>query len=295
MGVMSVLQAIILGVLQGLTSVLPVSSSGHLLLAGTLMGAVKGLSMQFLAGMHMGTLLAVLLVWRRDIARLFSAAADILWDLLRNLGIWILQRRSPERLQYHRLLYGRWRRRAAYVTTASVCTMVIGLTLHWPAERAAGNLLYTAMGFFVTALILIISVYASPVRRKKTVSMREAAVTGLFQGAAVFPGVSRLGVVMAVSSLQGLPAGFGVYTGYLLALPAVFGGLIVEIITGAPSGGTLSAGAGVWIAGIASSTLVSAWMMRRAAHFLARHGRRAFAVYCLAAGILTLILYLSGS
>ena len=119
MGVMSVLQAFILGALQGITSVLPVSSSGHLLLAGTLMGTEGGLSMQFLAGIHMGTLLAVLLVWRRDTAHMFSAAADILWDILVNFRIWFMQRWSAERLQYRRLLYGRWRRRTAYVAAAS--------------------------------------------------------------------------------------------------------------------------------------------------------------------------------
>ena len=289
---MSVFQAFILGALQGITSVLPVSSSGHLILAGTLMGTEGSLSMQFLAGIHMGTLLAVLLVWRRETAHMFSAAADILWDILVNLRTWILQRWSRERLQYRRLLYGRWRRRTAYVAAASACTMAVGLIFRRPAEAAAGSLLYTAMGFFVTALVLIISVYAVPVRRKKLVTTREAVITGLFQGAAVFPGVSRLGMVMAASELQGLPAGFGVFTGYLLVFPAVFGGLIVEIIAGVSSGSGSAVGTGAWIAGIAASTLTSAVMMRRTARFLARHGKRGFSLYCLAAGIFALALYL---
>ena len=292
MGVMSVFQAFILGALQGITSVLPVSSSGHLLLAGTLMGTEGGLSMQFLAGIHMGTLLAVLLVWRRDTLHMFSAAADILWDILYNFRTWFLQKWHPERLQYRRLVYGRWRRRTAYVATASVCTMAVGLILRRPAERAAGSLLYTAMGFFVTALVLIISVYASPARRKKLTASREAVVTGLFQGVSVFPGVSRLGMVMAAADLQGLPAGFGVYTGYLLVFPAVFGGLIVEIIAGASAGGGTAVGTGAWIVGIAASTLTSSLMMRRTARFLARHGKRGFSLYCLAAGIFSLALYL---
>lgn len=288
MGVMSVFQALILGVIQGLTALLPVSSSGHLVLAGSLMGTEGSLSLRFLAGLHMGTLLAALIVWRRDVSRIFKAAADLLWDLLANLRIWAMQRGSRESLQYRRLVYGRYRGRVVFLASATACTFAAGLLLRYPAEVCTGSLLYTGMGFFVTALMLLIAAYASPAKKKGLFSVRDAVITGIAQGFAVFPGISRMGMVMAASDILGLPNGFGVYIGYLLCVPAVFGGLVVEIMAG--TGPDVSAAA--WIAGAAASAAVSAWMMKRTARFLARCGRRGFALYCLLAGIVSLIVYL---
>ena len=288
MGVMSVFQALILGVIQGLTALLPVSSSGHLVLAGSLMGTEGGLSMRFLAGLHMGTLLAALFVWRRDVSRIFKAAADLLCDLLVNLRIWAMQRGRRENLPYRRLIYGRYRGRVVFLATATACTFAAGLLLRYPAERCTGSLLYTGMGFFVTALMLLIAAYAAPPAKKGLFSARDAVITGIAQGIAVFPGISRMGMVMAASDILGLPHGFGVYIGYLLCVPAVFGGLIIEIMAGTGS----SVPAASLIAGILSSAAVSAWMMKRAARFLARCGRKGFALYCLLAGIVSLLVYL---
>lgn len=287
---MTVLQAIFLGILQGVTSMLPVSGSGHMVLANAVLGSGEPLSMTFVAGIHMGTLAAVLLVWRRDVSRMFTAAADMLWDLLENLKIWVVQRRHPESLRYRRLIHGRYRLRVSFVVTAAACTFVTGFLLHRPAEAAAGSLLYTAMGFFVTALILTVSSYTSPAHKKRLFSAKDAMVTGILQGIAVIPGISRMGMVMSASDILGLPSGFGVYIGCLLCVPSVFGGIIIEILSG--SGSVPAPGPGVMLAGILASTVTSAWMMKHTVRFLARCGRRGFALYALAAGVVSLLVYM---
>jgi undecaprenyl-diphosphatase len=200
---MSVTQAIILGVVQGLTEFLPVSSSGHLLVLKHLFG-VSEVPILFDVLLHIATLLVVILVFRRRIGQILAA-----------IGRWIARRHVREDLENLRL--------AAVIIVASVFTGVMGIVISgldfaWD-PRVAGAL------FIVTAVILIASQFTHGTTGYATVGFKEAVITGIAQGFGVFPGISRSGISISGALFAGLSREKAGEFAFLIAIPAIVGAL----------------------------------------------------------------------
>ena len=263
---MTVLQAVLLGAVQGLTEFLPVSSSGHLLVARRLMGFGE-VPVLFDVLMHLPTLLAVCLVFRR---RLGSIAAA-LWHGLRG-------RTTPPDHENLRLLL--------VVAGATVVTAVLGLALQRLVaseplpSRVVGGL------FLVTAVILVGARYLGGARGYGQLGAREALITGFGQGLGVLPGISRSGITISAALAAGLSrADAGEYA-FILAIPAILGATVLEVRdigTLAVSAPALAAGlAAAFVTGLAALSL----LLR-----LIRGGRLyLFAFYLVPLGIVVLIV-----
>jgi len=288
---MSILQAMILGCIQGIASFLPVSSSGHLVLAGSFLGINSDLSLKFLALMHIGTLAAVCLVLKDDLLRLWNALTGLLRDgvfnlitLARNLG-------HVEDGEYRPMLKTAYRRLVVYMTVSLVPTVLIALILRRFAELGASNLLITAMGFMVTALMLMVCSFSDDRKKKpKATKYTDALLIGLFQGISVVPGVSRLGMIMAGCSLAGFSRKYTIRYALLISIPSIVGGLLLEGASPVSVGKTV--GIGPCILGILVAGAVGYLVLRYSIQLLSRNLHRFFAIYCLAAGVLSMIAYL---
>lgn len=288
---MSILQAMILGCIQGIASFLPVSSSGHLVLAGSFMGIGSDLSLKFLSLMHIGTLAAVCLVLKDDLLRLWHALTGLLRDgafnlitLARNFG-------HPEDGEYRPMLKTAYRRLVVYMAVSMVPTVLIALILRRFAEIGAGNLLITAMGFMVTALMLMVSSFSDDRKKKpKATKYSDALIIGVFQGISAVPGVSRLGMIMAGCSLAGFSRKYTIRYAMLISIPAIVGGLVLEGPSPVSVGKTV--GIGPCIVGILVAGAVGYLVLRYTIQLLNRNLNRFFAVYCMAAGIFSIIAYL---
>src|SRR5699024_3047337 len=123
---MSILEAVLLGIIQGITEFLPVSSSAHLVLAQQLLNIQNNQTILFDVALHMGTLVAVFLVFRKDIRRVVLSLFGILQDLIHNLKLKFRHRHSMEEVPYRKILSTNYRNLAFLLVITTIPTAVIG-------------------------------------------------------------------------------------------------------------------------------------------------------------------------
>jgi undecaprenyl-diphosphatase len=247
-------QILILALIQGLTEFLPVSSSGHLVIAQHLM-RFGASSLLFDIILHAGTLLAVLTYFRRDLIRLVL--------------------RFYEREQ---------RRLILLLALATFPTALIALPFRGFFESLFSSPRAAGIGFLATALLLFLS---HRVWFPKTDPRLAAIVIGIFQGLAIMPGLSRSGTTIAVALMLGLGAEFSFRFSFLLSIPAILGALLLKV-RDLPASPNQLAPLGFALVLAALFGLLALGILKRV---LGSGKFHRFAYYCLAAGILVLFVF----
>ncbi|HIR24786.1 MAG TPA: undecaprenyl-diphosphate phosphatase [Candidatus Egerieimonas faecigallinarum] len=289
---MSFLQAILMGILQGILEFLPVSSSGHIVLLENVSGIAIGEGLLFETLIHIGTLAAVIFAFKKELKQLVLDGIRILLDIVDNAKIWYLNKRMPEKEQrYKKLFQTNYRRLFLLLFVSMAVTSAVGLLMKGFSEKAAGSLLASGIGFFITGVVLLVADCIKPGNRiPKDVALWQAAVIGAFQGAAVFPGISRMGITIAVCLLLGFNRKFSVIYSFLLSVPAVTGAVLVELVnsSGANFTGTLIL---EYFLGIVFAALAGFLCIRFMQRVLLKKRLRGFAYYCFFIGIAAIISY----
>ena len=195
-----------LGVVQGLTEFLPISSSGHLVLAQELFPAGNHRSLAFNICLHFGTLIAVVGYFRHDLLRI--AAAAIGW-------------RTPEGERY----LGRW---VWLLALATVPVAVVGIAFAERVEHAFSSVPAVGTALLVTALLLAFG--SSQVSREgrgaEKLGVRDALMVGIFQAFAILPGVSRSGATIVGGVTSGLDPQTAARFAFLLSVPAILAAMV---------------------------------------------------------------------
>lgn len=249
---MSYFDAIILGVVQGLTEFLPVSSSGHLVMAQTFLGVPSaGVFLEVV--LHVATLISVMVVYRAK-----------LWELL--LGT---ARRDRDALRYVGLLI-----------LATLPVVVIGLLFRNRIEAAFDTPFVTGFMLLVTGLILFSTSWALRERTTDEPSPGQSIAMGFAQCFALFPGVSRSGSTIAAGLWLGLKGERAAEFSFLMSIPAIAGAAVLQIpdVGAATFDGPLLAG---FIASLVSGIIAIkslVWLVRR-------QGFHHFAWYVWAVGL----------
>jgi len=215
--IMGILEAMLLGLLQGLTEFLPVSSSGHLVVAQSLIPNFKQPGVLFDALLHMGTLLAVVVFYKKEFSLILSS-------LLPGGSSWGNKKRTEGR----RLLY--------LIILGSIPTAIIGFLFKTQVEEMFLRPKLVGYMLLITGAILALSDRVEA-KGKGLPGMRDwkAIVIGIFQGIAVIPGISRSGVTIASGIMLGLKRDFAMEYSFILAVPAVFGAVTLEAVRHLPS------------------------------------------------------------
>jgi undecaprenyl-diphosphatase len=265
----NVIEALILGIVQGATEFLPISSSGHSVIVPALFDlAEPGLTLVAIA--HQGTLLAVLLYFWSD-----------LWSILRGVvqGLW---QRQPLATPPARLGW--------LIIAGSIPAAVAGLLFEDFFEEIFGEPRYAALFLFVTALLLVMG---ERLRRgdKELSSLRlpDAMIVGFFQMLALFPGISRSGSTITAGLMRGLDRETAARFSFLLGVPAIAGaGLLAlrDVI----AAGDLAANWAVYVATFVAAFLTGYACIYFLLAWLRRHSLYAFAVYCVLVATVSLIL-----
>lgn len=285
---MSILEAALLGILQGVTEFLPISSSAHLVFAQRLMNVKGSDLLLFDLTLHFGTLAAVILVFKKDLVRVILSLAGILQDLFHNLKLRLRRHGDGEDIPYRKVLATNYRRMAFLLTVSSIPTAVAGYLLHGVADLAFGSLLMPGVLLFITAIMLLVADMV-PRGQKIPKSMKpaDALIAGLFQGFSVLPGLSRFGTGLSACLLAGLSRKFAVKYAILMSVPAIAGGMILELTkVTAPS----AAGVGVCITGALVSGVTGILTIRTMLRIVRNIKLKVFALYCLIFGILLIVV-----
>ncbi len=211
---MTTLKAIILGIVQGLTEFLPVSSSGHLGLTQQLLNIEGDQIMFFTAMLHFGTFISIVCVYYKDILSLFKEFFKMIFEILTLKGI---------NLDHpHRKL-------GLGIIVATIPTAIVGLTLSDLFESLFQSSLFIGFGLLITGTLLFISDRVKVGDKDiKTFKMRDALFVGIFQSIAISPGISRSGSTIVGSLFRGLNKELAVRFSFLISLPAVFGAFLLE-------------------------------------------------------------------
>lgn len=266
---MGLLKAIALGIVQGLTEFLPISSSGHLVLAQQLFpsGIHRGLA--FDVCLHFGTLLAVVGYFRAD-----------LFQMLRI----VLGRESADASSNPEAAYlGRW---VWLLGIATVPVAVVGLSAKDTLHYMFGSIEAVGTALLLTAMFLMIaSRNLDGQRGAGELGVVDAIIIGSFQAVAIIPGVSRSGSTITGGLLRGLDASTAARFSFLLSIPAILGAMIT-------SAGEVSAlvseDAGAVLAGVTAAALTG-WLAIEVMMRAVKLGRLApFAIYCVILGAFAL-------
>ncbi|RJP81342.1 MAG: undecaprenyl-diphosphatase UppP [Candidatus Zixiibacteriota bacterium] len=258
---MDLLSALLLGLVQGLTEFLPISSSGHLVLTQSLLG-FEGPNVFFDVMLHLGTLLAVVIFFRRDIADIFFS---------------VFSSRSRAR---------GWNWIMAIVV-GSIPTAVIGLVFQEQFKALFGQPRVVAFMLWATALLLILADRARVARTSDgRVGPWQALMVGTAQGLAIIPGISRSGSTICFGLFSGMDPKVAARFSFLLSIPAIIGASVLELRDASIPAGQHVEYAGGVIMAFLSGYVAIGWLLK----LLVQRELWKFSVYLFIVGLIGIIL-----
>lgn len=261
------LSALLLGLLQGFTEFLPISSSGHLVLAQSIIPGFSQPGVLFDVTLHLGTLVAVCLYFWHD-----------LWSMLFAL----FSAKEQEALEMRRLLW--------LLIVGSLPTAVIGLLFRKEFEAMFTDLHGAGIWFIITGMLLFVTDRVS-IQGRGLAKMRiiDALIIGVAQGLSIIPALSRSGSTIAAGIFLGLERQLLVRYSFLLSIPAIAGAFLLELLshwqTALEGFDLLAYGIGTLAAGI-----VGYWSITVLLNMVRSRRLSMFGYYCVAVGLLSLFL-----
>ncbi len=262
---MGVLKAIGLGILQGLTEFLPVSSSGHLVLAQQLFPSGVESPLAFDVVVHVGTLLSVLAYFRKDLGAMIRSSIPGAAPPEDYLGRWV------------------W-----LLALATLPIVAVAVAFSDAVDAAFHSTVAVGPALWLTASALVIASRLSPgTRGGAALTWRDAVIIGLFQAMAVVPGVSRSGLTIVGGLLAGLERETAARFAFLLSVPAIIGATLFNIDS---IGALYAEEAAALVAGLLAAA-ITGWIAIEVMMRAVRVGRLVpFALYCFVVGGLTLLV-----
>ena len=264
---MTTLQAIILGIVQGLTEFLPVSSSGHLCLAREIMGVELTENIAFDVTLHAATVLSTIVVLWREI-----------WRLLK--GAFVFSGKINEEQSY-----------ILKIVISMIPVGIVGVLLrdHIDAMLSSQYIMAVVGAMLLlTAALLSFADYARP-RQKSTISYRDSFIIGLSQAVASMPGLSRSGTTIATGLLLGNEKSAVATFSFLMVLAPILGETLLEVIDGGMS--MAGVGTGALVAGFLASFIVGCLACKYMINIVKRGKLIWFAIYCAVVGVVAISSY----
>jgi len=259
------LDALLLGIIQGLTEFLPVSSSGHLELGKALLGIEVRESLMFTIVVHGATVLSTIVVFRKDIAQIIRRLFDFKWN---DETVYVVK-----------------------ITISMVPVAIIGLCFKDRVKQIFNNadiILIVGCMLLITAALLAFTYYAK--QKNKNISYIDALLIGIAQAFAIMPGISRSGATIATGLLLGNKKTEAAKFSFLMVLIPILGENFLDLLSGEIGSGTDVSGVTLLIgfaAAFISGLLACKWMLS-----IVKRGKLVyFAAYCLVIGVTAIIIY----
>jgi undecaprenyl-diphosphatase len=227
---MSLLEAILMGIIQGLTEFLPVSSSGHLAIFRELFKINLDSEILFDVILHIGSLIAVTVIYHKDIRKLFLASIRICMDAIFNLVTLIHNKLKRDDMPYRTVISNAYRKFTILVIVATVPTAIIGYAARSLIAVVSKILIVPGVCLIITSIILFIAdQYHLGRKTPKQISYNNAFIIGICQGIATLPGISRSGITITACLVSGFDKKFAVKYSFILSIPVILGVIILDI------------------------------------------------------------------
>lgn len=275
---MDIIQAIILGIVQGLTEFLPVSSSAHLVFAPQILGVQSSLAFDTI--LHVGSLVAVVVYFWNDIIHMIKSFVSSLLDIPKG--------RFKEGLQEDQFKKLAW-----FVIIGTIPAGLAGVLFKDFFEGLFNNI--PAVGFFliITGLLLWgserISKRVSNKRSLKEMTLKNSLIIGIFQALAIAPGISRSGATISAGLFLGLERELAARYSFLLSIIAILGAALVQV---KDISSMFDINTGVLVAGFLAAAISGYLAIKLLLKLIKERSLMVFAYYCWIVGVLALILSL---
>ncbi len=286
---MTLFEAIIMGIIQGLTEFLPVSSSGHLAIFKQLFNVDLDTGLMFDIMLHVGTLVAIFIVYFKDVVRLIAEGFSILFDSINNVIIFFKNIIKKEDNTYKRIVNNAYRKFVMLIICSTIPTGIIGYVAKDLIEMISGFLIVPGVCLIITAILLFIADRTpSGDKTPKNVSYNNAFVIGICQGIATLPGLSRSGTTITACLLSGFNKKFAVKYSFLMSIPAILGAAVLDLkdigkVAIAPMEMTY------YLIGTVVATIVGFISIKVMLIIVKEKKFKIFSVYCLIVGIVAII------
>jgi undecaprenyl-diphosphatase len=268
---MSELQALLLGIVQGLTEFLPISSSGHLRIVPALLGWDDP-GAGFTAVIQLGTMAAVLLYFRGDLWRIASA--------------WLRELRVPSGRRSHDAKLG-W-----YIILGTIPISIFGVAFKDQIESGARDLYLIGSALILFSFVMLLAERVGSHRRPVAeLNAKDGLFIGVAQALALIPGVSRSGATISAGLFRNFDRAAAARYSFLLSVPAVVLSGLFELREIGNDGASVAATATATLAAFGSGYLAIAWLLR----YLATHTLEIFVAYRIPLGALVLVLAATGA
>lgn len=284
---MSLLEAIFLGIIQGIAEFLPISSSGHLAIFQKLFG-MKEAGISFDVFLHIGTLIAVFVVYWKDIFRLIVDGVGIVVDSIYNAFTYIKCKKTKEIPVYRKVIKSAYRKFALLVIVSTIPTGLIGILGKDLVGQASETLIVPGLCLVITAILLFIADNVPDGKKTpKGTSYLNAVFIGVCQGIATLPGLSRSGTTITAGLLSGLRRDFAVKYSFIMSIPAIMGAAIIEIPD--MKADLASTSALCYVAGIIVSAIVGYVCIKTMLVVVKNKKFKYFSGYCVVMGLIAII------
>lgn len=258
---MDVIESIILGIIQGLTEFLPVSSSGHLELAKAILGddSVPEESLTFTVVLHFATALSTLVIFRKEVIEIFKGLFQFKWN---------------EETEF-----------CAKIIISMIPAVIVGLLFEEQLESLfGGKILFVGLMLLVTALLLLLADKAK--NTDKDISLKNAFIIGVSQAIAMLPGISRSGATISTSVLLGVDRTKAAKFSFLMVVPLIFGKIAKDLLGGDISfeSSQMMPMAAGFIAAFLSGLVACQWMIA----LVKKSKLSYFSIYCAVVGVIAI-------
>ena len=272
---MTTLQALLAGIIQGITEFLPVSSSGHLVIFHTLTGEGYESNLAFTVFLHLATLLSVFIMFRKDIWVLIREFFLAIGDCLRGKPNF----KTPER------------RFLLMVILGSIPTAVIGgLIIALGFDDILENIFVVAVMLIITAVLMyFVDRLDKGKFTEKNAPFKSALTVGIAQGIAVLPGLSRSGTTIFAGLMSGLTKEFAVRFSFILSIPTILGAGLVQMISVSRSD-YIEINPLSWLIGFAAATVCGIFAIKFIKVLIKSSKFYIFSIYCLLASIFAFLV-----
>ncbi|MFL0353449.1 undecaprenyl-diphosphate phosphatase [Xanthomarina sp. GH4-25] len=259
---MDIFDSIVLGIIQGLTEFLPVSSSGHLELGKAILGdhSIPKESLMFTVVLHFATALSTMVIFRKDILLILKGVLKLEWN---------------DDLQF-----------VSKIALSMIPAIIVGLLFEKELEQLFnGNIMLVGFMLLITAVLLFFADKAKNTHKK--VSFGNALIIGISQAIAMLPGISRSGATISTSVLLGNDKTRAARFSFLMVVPLIFGKIAKDLVSGDltyESSNFISLSAG-FIAAFVAGLFACTWMIA----LVKKSKLTYFAIYCAVVGIIAII------
>ena len=278
---MSILQAIFLGVIQGLTEFLPVSSSGHLAIFQNLFHIGEGTQDLFLFDilLHLGTLIAIFVVYHKDIWKMIVETFGMIGDIFANIGHVIKKEETVK------VIHTGYRKFVVMVIISTIPTGILGILMKDISEAAGKTLIMPGIFLLITAGLLFVADRAPEGNKTpKTSTYLDSIIVGITQGLATLPGISRSGTTITTLLLCGFEKNYAVKYSFIMSIPAVLGACVMEIKDAIGMKFEIS-----YLVGLVVSAVVGYIAIKTMLVVVRKKKYIVFSIYCFIAGLVAII------